>query len=99
MVPVGVSWCASFRGEDEQAVTIAQVHCGCGVVWCWPLLAPLVVSRSKGLPSHIPPTLPPFERNSSIVLRFQSFRSAIIPPLLWMPTLSATLLRARFFLV
>jgi hypothetical protein len=31
MVPVGVSWCASFRGEDEQAVTIAQVHRRCRV--------------------------------------------------------------------
>ncbi len=26
VIPVGIGWCATFGGEDEQAVAIAQVH-------------------------------------------------------------------------
>src|SRR5437764_15481672 len=53
-----------------------------GVVRRWPLLAPIVVSRSKGLPSQNPPTLPLFARNSSIVWLFQSFMSGMLSYLL-----------------
>src|SRR5579883_1238730 len=49
-----------------------------GWVRGWPLFAPVVVSSSRGRPFHMPPTLPPLARNSSIILRFQSFLSGII---------------------
>ena len=32
VVPVRVSWSAAFGGEDEQAVAVAQIHGGGGVL-------------------------------------------------------------------
>src|SRR5579883_2023417 len=43
-----------------------------------PLLAPVVVSSSRGAPANCPPTLPPFARNSSITWRFQSFMACCV---------------------
>src|SRR5258706_3842985 len=37
------------------------------------LFAPVVWSRSNGLPAKLPPTLPPFARNSSMIFVFQLF--------------------------
>src|SRR6478735_9915886 len=43
-----------------------------GVVRCVPDLAPTVVSSTIGAPSNGPPTLPPWARNSSMILVLKS---------------------------
>ncbi len=43
-----------------------------GLTRSWPVRAPVVCSRSSVPPSNGPPTLPPFARNSSMILLFQS---------------------------
>ena len=76
VVPIRVGRCAFLQRQKRAD---GHHHAGTSSVMCGVrfLPAPVVVSKSKGLPSQKPPTLPPFARNSGIVWQFQSFIAAI----------------------
>src|SRR6266516_6697558 len=59
-------------------MTSGSVSCGryiVGVTYSRPLLRPRWCTRTSGAPSKVPPTLPSFARNSSMVFAFQSLMS------------------------